>query len=186
MTVAPYRAPLESDVVLRNGRTLRLRAIRHEDREALISFYAGLSTDSLHARFFDLCRPERALEYSPVDVDQDHDLGIVAELGDEIVGVAHYFGSKRKPGVAEVAFAIADEFQSCGVATKLLEKLAEAARTRGIERFEAEVLTENSRMLDVFRMSGFDVDTRSGSDTVRVTFSIAQTVAFDDAAALRS
>ena len=56
-----YPAHFESDVVLRNGRTLRVRPVRPDDRDALLSFYRGLSPDSLYMRFFDTRTPEAAL-----------------------------------------------------------------------------------------------------------------------------
>src|SRR6185503_14173929 len=127
-----YPAQFESDVVLRTGRTLHIRPVRPEDRDALVSFYARLSPESMHLRFFDLRTPECAIESTPTDVDYDREFGAVAEVGGEIVGVAHYFTSRTRPDVAEVAFAIADSAQGCGAGTKLLETLVAAARQHDI------------------------------------------------------
>ena len=41
---------------------------------------------------------------------------------------------------AEVAFAVADDFQGRGIGTRLLEQLAARAGGAGVERFVAEVL----------------------------------------------
>ncbi|MGH9419761.1 MAG: GNAT family N-acetyltransferase, partial [Thermoanaerobaculia bacterium] len=100
MTVAAYPTQFESDVVLRTGHTLHIRPIRPDDRDRLLAFYAGLSPESLHARFFDLCTPDQALTYSPADVDYDREFGVIGENGDGIVAVAHYFASRRRPEVA--------------------------------------------------------------------------------------
>lgn len=183
---AAYPAHLESDVVLRNGRTLRMRPVRANDAEGLRAFFTSLSPRSLHARFFGVCTPEMALRYAPAVVDYVRDFGVVGELGDEIVAVAHYFGSQKRPQIAEVAFTIADRLQNCGVGTQLLEKLATAARPNGIERFEAEVLAENQPMLDVFLTFGFEVTSRTDQGTVHVSFPIAQTEASENLAAQRS
>lgn len=186
MTVTAYPTQLESDVVLRTGRTLHIRPVRAEDRERLVSFYAVLSPESLHARFFDLRSPERAAEASPVLVDYDRELGVIGEVNGQITGVGHYFASRRVPQVAEVAFAISDTAQGSGVATKLLETLVTHARERGIERFSAEVLSGNQRMLDVFLCMGFDVASRSAEGTVHLSFPIAATPASAQLAAQRS
>src|SRR4051794_17055368 len=74
-----------------------------------------------------------------------------------------------RPGCAEVAFAIAPTYQSQGLATLLLGQLAEAAATEGVTTFEATVLPENRRMLDVFQMSGFKAHTESDWSTCEVT-----------------
>src|SRR5438067_2008440 len=155
MPTIAYPAHLESDVVLRNGRTLRIRTVRPDDAEGLKRMFGSLSTESLYSRFFDLRTAEEALRYSPVDVDYVHDFGVVGQVGEDIIAVAHYFAFPRRPNTAECAFTIADRYHGCGIGTKLLEKLAEIARTHGITQFEAEVLPENQRMLDVFLCSGF-------------------------------
>src|SRR5438045_5778866 len=179
MTVAEpevrYPSHLEADVVLRTGRTLRIRPVRCEDDERLRVFFSTLSRESCHARFFAMCTPDQALVHSPTHVDYVHDVGVVGEIGSRVVAVAHYFESPRHPHVAEVAFAIADDQQGCGIATHLLEKLAAAARMNHIERFEAEVLADNERMLDVFLRSGFDVTRRTDVGTIHVSFAIAPT-----------
>jgi hypothetical protein len=64
---AAYPAHLERDVVLRNGRTLRLRPVRPEDREHLLAFFGSLSSRTMHARFFDMRSAEAALDSSPVE-----------------------------------------------------------------------------------------------------------------------
>ena len=181
-----YPSHFESDVVLRTGRTLRLRPVRHEDREHLIRFYTRLSPDSLHSRFFDTRTPEAAADASPSDVDYRREFGIVGEVSGEIVAVAHYFASAAHADVAEVAFAIRDDMQGCGIGTQLLEKLAGIACMNDITRFEAETLAENRPMLDVFLNSGFEVVSRSAEGIVRVTFPIAVTAQSEARTAERS
>lgn len=182
----PYPAHFESDVVLRNGRTLHIRPVRPDDRESLLAFYGAMSRDSLYMRFFDMRTPDAALRDSPTDVDYESDFGVIGELGGFIAGIAHYFRSRRNPSVAEVAFAIADRAQGCGIGTHLLQKLADVARTHRVEEFRAEVLPENQKMLDVFLSSGFDVKSRSSQGSVHVSFPIDPTVAYQDRAAERS
>src|SRR6266542_2605350 len=186
MSTIAYPAHLESDVVLRNGRTLRIRPVRPDDAEGLKRMFGNLSRESLYSRFFDLRTAEEALRYSPVDVDYDRDFGVVGQVGEDIIAVAHYFAFPRRPTAAECAFTIADRYHGCGIGTKLLEKLAEIARTRGITQFEAEVLPENQRMLDVFLCSGFDATSRSSEGSVHVTFPIELTEASANVYAERS
>ncbi len=184
--VAVYPAHFESDVVLRNGRTLRIRPVRPSDRDALLALFRGLSSDSLHSRFFDVRTPDAALKDSPVDVDYDADFGVVGELGGELVAIAHFFRARRNPKSAEVAFTIADSAQGCGIGTHLLNKLAQIARTKNIDTFVAEVLPTNRKMLDVFLLSGFAPRSKSAEGTVHVAFSIEATSEYENKSAERS
>ena len=102
MTVAEaevsYPAHLEADVVLRTGRTLRVRPVRREDDERLRAFFKTLSPESCHARFFAMCTPDQALVHSPTHVDYIHDFGVVGEIGTRIVAgtcPAHPYVSAR-------------------------------------------------------------------------------------------
>jgi GNAT superfamily N-acetyltransferase len=170
-----YPAHLEADVVLRNGRALRIRPVRIDDHERMRAFFSTLSPETLHARFFAVCTADQALIYAPSQVDYVHEFGVVGEVGSRIVAVAHYYSSAQDPRVAEVAFAIADDQQGFGIGTLLMEKLAVAARMNHIERFEAEVLDENARMLDVFLQSGYVVRRNTDHGTTHVSFAIEPT-----------
>ena len=181
-----YPSHLEFDVVMRTGRTIRVRPVREDDTPRLLDLFRRLSPEALHARFFSMATPEMALRAAPAAVDYSMCFGLVGEIGSEIAAVAHYYRSERHPDVAEVAFAIRDDLQGCGVGTRLLEKLADVAREKGIARFEAELLAVNRKMLDVFVESGFDVVSRSSDGVIRLWFPIAPTVQYEERAALRS
>jgi len=93
-------------------------------------------------------------------------LALIGRHDDRVVAVASYNGL-REPGVAEVAFAVADDAQHRGVGMRMLEQLAAIAADRGIHRFDAEVAASNGPMLRVFEHAGFAVQRRgSGELTV--------------------
>lgn len=181
-----YPVHLEADVVLRTGRTLLIRPLRTGDEAALRAFFAGLSADALHSRFFDLRSVDAAMQSAPVDLDYDNAFGLVGEVNGAIAGVAHYFRLPHHRECAEVAFTIADRHQGCGVGTRLLERLAEVARAHGIARFEAEVLASNRAMLAVFASSGFETTVGSSHGVVLVTLDLSETVSFVEHSAARA
>ena len=76
--------------------------------------------------------------------------------------------SASRPGSAELAFEVADDWHGQGIATVLLAHLAELAVLDGIATFTAVVLPDNHRMVRVFRDSGFAVDVRSEPGELRV------------------
>jgi ribosomal protein S18 acetylase RimI-like enzyme len=60
-----------------------------------------------------------------------------------------------KPGKAEIAFAVVDQYQGQGIGAALMHHLAAIAQTAGLEELIAEVLPDNLAMLKVFEKSGF-------------------------------
>ena len=176
------------DVILRDGSTLRLRPPSGSDAEALLGFFRGLSEDSLYQRFhghpsLDLRLVEPSLD--PDWAERGSFIGAIAGDGTErIVAVADYV-RLRDRAAAEVAFAVADAYQGRGVGTRLLEQLAARAAEQGIERFVAEVMSANTRMMRVFEDAGFEVTrTLEGGET-EVTVPIAPTEAFAERVAER-
>ena len=64
-----------------------------------------------------------------------------------------------------MGFVVAEHFHGHGLATRMLERLAELGRPLGIARFEAWVHASNQEMLSVFDNSGFRfgrTDTQAG------------------------
>jgi acetyl coenzyme A synthetase (ADP forming)-like protein len=168
---------------LRDGTTLRLRSPGPEDVDALVAFYAGLSERSLYLRFHGF--PEigpRLVE--PLLGMPNETRALVATLEGRIVALAN-FVRLRDPAAAEVAFAVADDFQGRGIGTRLLEQLAALAGEVGVERFVAEVLPDNRRMLGVFQDAGFAVTREVAGGEVELTFPISPTERYRDQVAGR-
>ena len=72
-----------------------------------------------------------------------------------------------------IAFAVEDDYQRLGIASRLLRHLTQIARAKGIARFEAYVLPENASMLQVFRRSGLVMTTKRKDGDVRVTLELS-------------
>ena len=177
MTDRPYPAHWEADVVLLDGRTAHLRPIRPDDGDRLLRFYAGVSDDSKYMRFF---APRPTLTPREVEhltsVDFVHRVAFIALLGEEMVGVARYEVVRSTPvRTAEVAFLVQDAHQGRGVGSVLLEHLAAAARERGVERFVADVLPANRRMVGVFRDAGYALNRSYDDGVITLVFDVAQT-----------
>jgi acyl-CoA synthetase (NDP forming)/RimJ/RimL family protein N-acetyltransferase len=170
-----YPAGWEADVVVSDGGVVHVRPIRPEDADALVAFHATLSDRTRYLRYFGPYPriTERDL-YRFTHVDHHRRVALVAVLGDDLIGVGRYDRIGERAD-AEVAFVVADAHQGRGIGTVLLEHLAAAARERGIQRFVAEVLAENSRMVRVFTDAGYTAQYRYESGVVELTFPIAPT-----------
>lgn len=182
MTVDPaapaYPRYWEADVVLRDGGTAHVRPILPTDAEALQQFHVRQSERSTYFRFFaPLDRlPESDLRRF-THVDHRDRVALVAIAGEaegeRIIAVARY--DRVDARSAEVAFNVADDHHGRGLGSVLLEHLAAAARERGIARFTAEVLPQNSQMIAVFREAGYAVSQRLDDGILTVSFDLDPT-----------
>jgi acetyl coenzyme A synthetase (ADP forming)-like protein len=173
------------DVVLRDGSTVTFKPARETDVPALQRFFEELSIDSQYQRFLGLPHLDAGRISQLVAAGSDAGV-LIAILADRIVAMAGYYPDRSQPQRAEVAFAIADALQGRGIGTRLLERLAELARERRIRFFDADVKSDNRKMLDVFFDSGYSVTQRSESGVTHVVLSLEPSVAFTDKAAHRA
>jgi acetyl coenzyme A synthetase (ADP forming)-like protein len=178
---APHR--YATDALLRDGGSIHIRAIRPDDKQRLLEAFERLSSRSVYFRFFQTKQrlTDEELRYF-TELDFTRDVALVATLreGQEehMIGVGRYFRilENGQPTTrAEVAFTVADAHQGRGVGTLLLEHLAAIARRQGIDSFEAYVLGENNRMLEVFEASGFTVQRALDTGVFHVSFPTADT-----------
>jgi GNAT superfamily N-acetyltransferase len=161
------------ELVLDDGRHLRLRPLEPSDERAYRRFVASLSTRSQYYRFFSprQCLTEGEIRHF-LHVDHDRREAIAVLDGDEIVGIGRYDQVATRPSDAEVAFVVRDEYQGRGIAPRLLDELASVARPRGIRHFTATVLADNRRMLKVFARSDWLAGRRLEDGAVAVTLDI--------------
>jgi GNAT superfamily N-acetyltransferase len=150
---------------------ISFRAVRPDDKQRIVKAFKGLERESVYRRFFTHRKELEDEELRRVtECDGASHAVLVATTGsgehEAIVGMGSYV---RSGAAAEVAFAVEEDFQRRGIASWLLRELADLARAQGIERFEAEVLSENTPMLDVFRRSSLPMRTRHDHGVVHVT-----------------
>src|SRR5262245_14653053 len=150
------------EVGLRDGRRVRLREIRPDDRNELLQAFQRLSDESRYTRFMSpMKRVSAQMLDHVVHVKDERELGLVAEVdaddGIDIVGGARYY---IEPGgeSCEFAVTVVDGWQGTGLASRLLRELIEGARARGLRRMEGFVLARNHRMLSLARRLGFSAN----------------------------
>src|SRR3954466_15491534 len=192
---------LVRDVILRDGSALRLRSPELDDEQPIKAFFDDLSPESRYTRFHGAGRTD-TVSRDYAQADGDTRVALIARLGDRVVAVAGY-DRLNEPGVAEVAFAVADDMQGRGLATRMLEPLAEVAAgrgvragmleqlagvgaERGVRRFDAEVLADNRAMLHVFASAGFDVRRESAFGEAHLELDIRPTERFAERVAERT
>jgi acetyltransferase len=159
MAIHPYPVELVGDVTLRDATALHVRPIQPEDAALEREFVNGLSEQSRYFRFFYQLHelsPAMVARFTQVDYDRELALVAIAKEGeaDKFVGVARYITNPDRES-AEFAIVVGDDWQKRGVARALMLRLIDAARTRGIVRFEGTVLRANHNMLRFTEALGF-------------------------------
>jgi acyl-CoA synthetase (NDP forming)/GNAT superfamily N-acetyltransferase len=171
--------PAPADVLMSDGRLAVIRCLTPGDGPALHALHQQVSDDSLRLRFFSPSREGAHAYVDHVLADPDT-IAVVAEVSCRLVALAT--AEPLGPGASEVAFLVADGYHDLGLGTLLLEHLAALARDRGIRRFEAEVLLENSAMIGVLRHAGFESSRHLEHGVMIVELSTTCTTSVQEAA----
>jgi RimJ/RimL family protein N-acetyltransferase len=176
-----YPTEYEVDVLLKDGSTVHLRPIRPDDDEAMIALFGRFSPRTIYLRFHHMVAQMTKEEVQRfTHVDYESTFALVATLGeppDERITAVGRYARLGDTDRAEVAFVVEDSHQGRGIATHLLDQLGSVARDKGIGMFEAEVLGENRAMMEVFRESGFQVESKFEDGSYLVVLPIEPTAA---------
>jgi GNAT superfamily N-acetyltransferase len=160
---------------LRDGRVFEIRALRPRDEADMLAAVDRIGAQSLYRRFMGAKRgfsdKERAF-FLNVDFANHVALVAVVNDGDHAAIVAGGRYIVEKPGTAEVAFAVVDDYQGQGIGAVLLRHLAVLARRAGLREFTAEVLPDNTPMLKVFEKSGLKFSSKRSADGVHVALQL--------------
>ncbi len=167
---------------LRDGTPLQLRAIRPDDKQALLDGFQRLSGRSVYFRFMG---PRQELGAQDLryftEVDFIHHIAIVAALqgrsGEQPIGVGRLIEMDGRPNerAADIAFAVEDKYQSLGAGTALFGHIVRIAQSQGFTRLLADVHTGNRNMLEIFRRSGFAIASRTESGVEHIELDITRT-----------
>ena len=144
-----------------------IRAIRPADKQALRDGTDRLSERSRYRRFLSphgSLTPAELTYFTEVDHHDHEALVAIDPITGEGIGVARYIRSPAHPDAAELAVAVADDWQHHGVGTRLAEALAQRARQEGITRFTALLFADNTPMLRLIKSLGIvhDVSVHQG------------------------
>ena len=162
MAIHPYPVELVSEWQLPDGTDVVIRPIRPEDADLEQDFVEKLSAESRYFRFMqslDRLSPLMLARFTQIDYDRE--MALIAVIREHqpdarFVGVARYVGNPDRHS-CEFALTVTDEWQQRGVGRELMRRLMEAARDRGIEVMEGDVLANNIKMLRLCERLGFRI-----------------------------
>ncbi|MFL5864738.1 MAG: GNAT family N-acetyltransferase [Solirubrobacteraceae bacterium] len=159
-------ARVDTDRLL-DGSLVRIEPLRRGDAATVRRLFGALSSESRLRRFF-----------SPVTVLSDRQLAFLTDVGRDghqamaavdprdgtVLGIARYVQYHDRPGVADVAVAVADEVHRRGVGTVLMARLVACAHASGFHLLTATTLWENRAARALLKGAGFHAIGSSGSE----------------------
>ena len=187
-SIIPDGAAYREFVLLKNGQGVLLRIANPEDIDRVEAFMRGLSLDTLALRFMggvssvsrkfveELCTPNLRLQACLLAVEGEGE-------AQQVLGLGNYIGGGGP--IAEVAFMVGDAHQGRGIGTLILERLAGLAAGVGYLGFEAEHLSRNKKMGNVFMDTGFETRRAMEDGIIHVQFPLSAPEALRERTDLR-
>ena len=175
LAIAPYPAELTEHFDIA-GERMTVRPIRPEDADAHGAFFKRLSPTDIRFRFFSAMKelsPEQTVRLTQVDYEREMAFIAVREATGETVGVSRLI-CETSGGAGEFAVIVQADMKGRGLAKRLMRRLIDWGRSRGLTDIVGQVLADNAPMLAFVRHLGFTVQRMQGeSDVVEVRLPIA-------------
>jgi acetyltransferase len=176
MAIRPYPAAWERDAVVEGVGALHIRPVRPEDEALYERFFAQISEDDLHMRFF-TSAPDRSHRFLArlTQIDYAREMAFVAlsKAGDELLAVARLMADPDYTR-AEYAVIVRSDLKGHGLGWQMMQHLIAYARAEGLTELCGQVLATNISMLDMCRDLGFRIEVDADDATLRrVTLPIA-------------
>lgn len=152
------------------GRSVTLRPLRPEDADIEHAFVSGLSAETRQNRLLGgAVRITREYIERLTTVDFSRDMALAATVmldeSEVLIGVARYV-LDRDGRACEFALVVADAWQGHGIGKRLLGKLVDVARRRGVPRIYGDILATNRNMLEMVKRVGFALERQQDDATL--------------------
>jgi len=176
-----YPTSWEFDGLLADGEAVLVRPVRPSDATALAGLHVHPLPGAARPRTYGTHPALVVSELSRfTTVDYEVRMAFVVLAADRVVAFASFDRVSASESVAQVAFVVDDTFQHRGIATLLFESLAAYAHAMGVERFIAEVLEQNTNMLNVLASTGLRSTSVNHEGTVRIEIDLHPTAKYRD------
>ncbi|HEU0244215.1 MAG TPA: bifunctional acetate--CoA ligase family protein/GNAT family N-acetyltransferase [Candidatus Limnocylindrales bacterium] len=168
LAIRPYPHEYLRETTTDDGVAVTVRPIRPEDEPAVVRFHAGLSQETVRARYgkdrplAERTAHERLRRICYVDYDRQFALvaeGPTSDGGVEIAGIARV---SRIPASEDrlLTLVVADAWQRRGIGEALVRSAVQVARGERIANLLAELSPDNHAMRELLGSEGFTFEER--------------------------
>ncbi len=161
LAIRPYPKWLEEPSTLRDGRPILLRPIRPEDEDAHQRLMARMTPEDIRLRFFRHITTFEHVEMARLtQIDYDREMAFIATaLGadgkPETLGVVRTITDSDNEET-EFSVLVLSGLKGQGLGRILMEKMIRYCRGRGTRYMVGQILAENTGMLRLARVLGFE------------------------------
>ncbi|MEJ5348841.1 MAG: GNAT family N-acetyltransferase [Desulfosoma sp.] len=173
---AIYPEELEVKQVFDEETEVFFRPAKPTDERLLREFFYSLPKDEAYIRFLSTMKVYPQVDvHRLVNIDYDREMTLVGLVGhmeeERIVAVGRFIADEESPG-AEVDFAVHPDYGRRGIASFMIQYLAEIAIRNGIRQFRAYIRPGNEKVFGIFQRLGYFVDSSymDGFYEIRVHF----------------
>jgi RimJ/RimL family protein N-acetyltransferase len=159
-------------LVLRDGRTVRIRRAEPDDAAAVLAYLHRVGGETINLTFGAEgpgISEEEEREYLTRVAASDNSLAIVAVVGDEIVGSLTFDGGRRPRmrHAGEFGISVLQAYAGQGVGKALLEYLIGWAERGGVVRkINLKVRADNAPAIRLYERMGWVHEGRTTRDTL--------------------
>jgi acetyltransferase len=161
--IRPYPMQYVWEWKLKGGTPVTIRPIRPEDEPLMVKFHATLSERSVYLRYFCALSLSNRVEHERLVRicfgSYDRGFALVADHKNDVTGEHEILGVGRFSAMsrteAEAAVLVSDQWQSLGLGTELLARVAHVAREEKFQSLHGEILWDNLPTQAVFKKVGF-------------------------------
>jgi acetyltransferase len=167
LAILPYPRHLERELVWQ-GQALTLRPIRPDDAAAHQAFFAALSPEDVHARWFGALTALTPADLARLtQIDYAREMAFIAtrgtaEGGAETLGVARVVADPDGRS-GEFAIVVRSALKGQGLGRLLMDCLLDYCRSAGLAEVVGCTLADNARMAALARACGFTVRREEGA-----------------------
>jgi GNAT superfamily N-acetyltransferase len=135
--------------------------VRSSDERILQEFFYSHEESTIYYRYFTVKKQlghREAAHLCCLDYSERMAFGVFEQTGaaERFVAVGRYDLNART-NFAETAVVVGEQWRRRGIATYLLGRLSEYARTKGIDGFRSEILSDNRAMVGLHSKLGNEV-----------------------------
>ena len=174
LVISPYPEEYEFHEKIDDGIDIFIRPVKPEDASLFTELFGLLSSTSIYHRFFSAMKeisPAMLARFTQVDYDREIALIALDEASknETMFGIARVI-SDPDGKTGEFSVLIGDPWHGQGIGAKLLGRVLQIAKTRGIETVWGTVLRENRKMIALQKRLGFTpkTDAEQGEVTLQI------------------
>ncbi len=174
---ALYPSQWEVAQIFQDGSRVFFRPAKPTDERPLKEFFYSLPRNESYIRFLSDMKVFPHYDVARmVNIDYRREMSIVGLVGEmeaeRIIAIGRYTWDEEESSTAEIDFLVHPDHGRKGIASFLIQHLAEIARSNGIRNLVAYITTGNERVFGVFAKLGYVVEGsfKDGTYEIRLSF----------------